>query len=96
MSTGQTDRSTGTENITRGVLSFIRKYCHHGVSLVAQWLRACMPVRGRGFSPWSGKTLHAMGQLSLCATTAKACVPRVCALQREKPPQLERSLGAHS
>ena len=33
-----------------------------------------------------------MGQLSLCATAAKACVLRVCALQpREKPPQEESS-----
>ena len=27
--------------------------------------------RGRGFDPWSGKIPHAMGQLTLCATTTE-------------------------
>ena len=36
------------------------------------------------FDPWSGKILHAMGQLSPCAITIEAHT-----LQQEKPPQLE-------
>ena len=34
-----------------------------GVSLVAQWLRICLPSRGHGFEPWSGKIPHAAEQL---------------------------------
>ena len=34
-----------------------------GASLVAQWLRICLPCRGHGFEPWSGKIPHAAEQL---------------------------------
>ena len=51
------------------------------------WLRgkesAC-PHRVPGFDPWSGKFLHAAGQLSLGATSIEAHAPRAYALQ-EKP-----------
>ena len=35
-----------------------------GASLVAQWLRVCLPMRrGHGFEPWSGKIPHAAERL---------------------------------
>ena len=36
---------------------------HSRASLVAQWLRVCLPCRGHGFEPWSGKIPHATEQL---------------------------------
>ena len=38
---------------------------HVGASLVAQWLRICLLIRGHGFEPWSGKIPHAAEQLGL-------------------------------
>ena len=40
-------------------------------SLVAQWLRICLPMQWHGFEPWSGKIPHATEQLSLSATTTE-------------------------
>ena len=40
-------------------------------SLVAQWLRVLLPMRGHGFEPWSGKIPHAAEQLSPCTTTTE-------------------------
>ena len=34
-----------------------------GASLMAQWLRICLPVQGTGFEPWSGRVPHAAEQL---------------------------------
>ena len=34
-----------------------------GASLVAQWLRICLPMQGHGFEPWSGKIPHAAERL---------------------------------
>ena len=58
--------------------------------LVVQWLRIHLPMQEHGFIPFpkSGKIPHDAEQLSLCETTAKACMPRACALQQVKPPQL--------
>ena len=42
-----------------------------GLSLVAQWLRICLPMQGHRFEPWSGRIPHATEQLSLCATTTE-------------------------
>ena len=58
-------------------------YC---TSLVVQWLKesACWGRR-HGFSPWSGKIPCAVGQISPCAATTEACVPRACGWQQEKP-----------
>ena len=53
-----------------------------GSSLVKNLLA---PVQGTWFHLWSGKILHATGQISLCATTTEAHVARACALQQEKP-----------
>ena len=36
-----------------------------GTSLVAQWLRIHLPMKGPVFDPWSGKIPHAAEQLSL-------------------------------
>ena len=43
----------------------------------------------RGFKPWSRKIPHAVGQLSLCFTTAEPTHPRTHAPQHEKPLQWE-------
>ena len=47
---------------------------HSGTSLVVQWLRLHTPnAEGLGSIPGLGtKTLHALGQLSLC-TTNEVC-----------------------
>ena len=42
-----------------------------GASLVAQWLRVCLLMQGRGFGPWSGRIPRAAERLSLWATTAE-------------------------
>ena len=56
-------------------------------SLVAQWLRTCLPLQGTRFKPWSGKNPHATEQRSLCATTTEARAPGAPALQQKKPLQ---------
>ena len=38
---------------------------------MVQWLRIHLAMKGYGLNPWSGKILHAVEQLSLCATTTK-------------------------
>ena len=51
------------------------------------WCReesACQ-CRGHGFEPWSGTVPHATEQLSPCATTPEAHVPRARAPQQKKP-----------
>ena len=45
-----------------------------GASVVAQWLRICLPMQGHGFEPWSGKIPHAAEQLSPCATTTESAL----------------------
>ena len=47
-----------------------------------------IPGLGRFCMPWDNYT-RAPQLLSLCAATNEAQVPRACALQQEKPPQLE-------
>ena len=45
-----------------------------GTSLVAQWLRICLPLQGtqvRALVPWCRKIPHAAEQLSPCATTTE-------------------------
>ena len=32
-------------------------------SLVAQWLKICLPMQGHGFEPWSGKIPYAAERL---------------------------------
>ena len=67
----------------------------NGASLVTQWLRICLPVRGdRGSIPGLGRSHMPRSNkarvpqlLSLRATTAEARAPRARALQQEKPPQ---------
>ena len=49
-------------------------FCWNGrfqTSLVRGWVSACQ-CRGHRFNPWSGKIPHALGQLSLWATTTEA------------------------
>ena len=71
----------------------------HWTSLVAQWLRICLPMQRTRFDPWSGKIPHASEQLSPCATateppcynywspcaaTTEARVPRARAPQQKE------------
>ena len=48
----------------------ILKYTEQ-LSLVVQWLWIHLPVQWPGFDSWCRKMPHAMGQLSLCATTTE-------------------------
>ena len=41
--------------------------------------------------PGLGKIPHVAEQLSPCAVTTEACVPRAHAPQQEKPPQIEKA-----
>ena len=74
-------------HFTPTVMVRIKKNQIIGASLVAQWLRICLPIQGNMFKPWSGKISHAAEQLSLCATTTEARALRARAPQQEKPPQ---------
>ena len=50
-------------------------------SWIAQWLKKkkiCLSSRRSRFDPWSGKIPHVTRQLSPCATTTEARVPRAC------------------
>ena len=47
------------------------KMSNLGASLVAQWLGICLPCRGHGFEPWSGKIPHAAERLGPWATTTE-------------------------
>ena len=71
-------------------------------SLVVQWLRIHLPMQGTWFNPQSGKTPHAVEQLSQCAGATgpvlqsprapqllKPAGPRARAPQQEKLPQGE-------
>ena len=40
-------------------------------SLLAQWLRICLPMQGTWFKPWSGKIPHAAEQLGPWATATE-------------------------
>ena len=42
-----------------------------GTSLVAQWLRICLPMQGTWVQSLVGKIPHATEQLSPCATTTE-------------------------
>ena len=44
-------------------------------SLVAQWLRICLPMQGLRSHLWSGKILHASGKLNPCATATEGLAP---------------------
>ena len=61
------------ECLGTGLASFIKKKGIPGTSLAVQWLRFPASAAGRMSSiPGPGsKTPHAVGQLSLCSTTAE-------------------------
>ena len=54
--------------------------------LVVQWLKSTWQCRGHGFKLSSGKSPHALGQLSPCITTSESACCRTHALQQEMPP----------
>ena len=79
--------SIGTlrETIHEQIKTIFLKHMYLDTSLMVQ----CLQCRGHVFNPWSRKTPHAAEQLSLCATTTEAHVPRAWALQQKKWPQCE-------
>ena len=70
-----------------------------GTSMVAQWIRVCLPMQGKqvwfqgGFHVLRSSYTHAPRLLSLCPrtryATAEVRVPIACAPQEEKLPQWE-------
>ena len=64
---------------------------------MAQWLRIHLPMQGTWVQAlvWEDPTCRRATKprvpqlLSLCATTTESRMPRACALQQEKPPQLK-------
>ena len=57
---------------------------HVGTSLVAQWIRICLPMQGT--HPWSGKISHATEKPSLLAATADTMPPqRLCPTAKSSP-----------
>ena len=57
-----------------------------GTCLVVQWLRIHLPMQGTQVRALVQEDPNAAEQLSLCATTTEARVPRARAPQQEKPP----------
>ena len=67
-------------------------------SLVAEWVRICLPMQGPWFNPWSGMSPHALELLSphtraeelhllsLYAAATETHGPGAYAWQQEKPP----------
>ena len=60
----------------------------HWTSLVAQWLRICLPMQGTLIHPWSRKIPTCHEAISPWATTTEPML-RACVLQQERPPQRE-------
>ena len=54
-------------------------------SLVVRWLRTCLPCRGHGFYPLSGKIPYARGRLSSCTTTTEPTCPQPCSSTLRSP-----------
>ena len=61
----------------------------HTHSLVVQWLRIHLPMRGRGFDPWSGNIPRAAEQLSHVPQLLKPTCLKPMLRQQEMPPQWE-------
>ena len=72
--------------ITSNKIETVIKNLPTEASLVAQWLRICLPMQGHRFDPWSGKIPHGVEQWSPCATTAEAHAPRAHAPQQRTAP----------
>ena len=86
---------TGVEFRVYRESKYLMSIMWYRASLVAQWLRICLPMQGTRV--WSlvredptccrATKPRVLQLLSLCAATTEACVPRAHALQQEKPPQ---------
>ena len=55
------------------------------------WSDFACQYREHGFNPWSGKTPHAVGQLSPCTATAEPAHPRARTPREVHVPQLQGS-----
>ena len=70
----------------------LKKYLFR-TSLVVQWIRFRLPMQWTPFDPWSRKTPHASGWLSLLAATTEPvccscwslCTQNLCSATREAP-----------
>ena len=90
----------GLPGLTAPFLTSSSKVASEGFPGGAVVESTCQGKR-RGFDPWSGRIPHALGQLSLCATTPepvpyspgaaamKSACPRAQAPWQEKPPPWE-------
>ena len=83
-------------------LYLFKKQSLFWTSLVAQWIRLVLPVRGAQAGCLAWEEPQASGQLRPCTTAAPAR-PGACAPQQEKPPQghsphptAQRSPAPHS
>ena len=54
----------------------LKPRCHQGLPWWPSGKGSACQCRRHGLDPWSGKIPHAMGQLSLCATTTESECPR--------------------
>ena len=70
-------------------LKVLNQNSTHGTSLVAEWLRICLPMQGT-------QAQSLVREDSTCLRASKsmlhnywACMPRACTRQQEKPPQWE-------
>ena len=71
----------------RTVWRFLKKLKIGGLAWWRRGWESARQCMGNGFKPWSRKIPHATEQLSPCATTTEARVPRARAPQQEKPRQ---------
>ena len=67
-------------------LPFSLKKTYSRASLVAQWIRVCLPMQGTWVWSLVQEDPPYQGATSLCASNCWVCMPRAC---DEKPPQWE-------
>ena len=68
----------------------------NGTSLVLQWTRVCLPMRGHGLHLWSGKSLSHEGTGALVQQLLQAVPSGAHSLRLRKPRRGRWSLGAQS
>lgn len=68
----------------------------NGTSLVLQWTRVCLPMRGHGLHLWSGKSPGHEGAGALVSQPLQAVPLGACSPSLRKPRCGRWSLGAQS
>ena len=61
---------------------------------MVQWLRICLPMQGTQVQSLVGKISHALGQLSLCATTTEPILCNYRSLGAQGPCSATREASA--